>query len=106
MKKYNVLSAIFMMVMACFLFSCSTEEEINPFSGDDLSIAEPEATTLNRGAISPSFSTMGYFETRTFTTLAVPGATTYTWTVDDQASRTTTEPSITVQGMYLIWLPP
>ena len=46
-----------------------------------------------------------HHEDKLFRTNPVCGATSYTWTVGDGASMTTTSPSVLLRGRDLVWLP-
>lgn len=50
--------------------------------------------------------TMQHFDTKTFYTNVVCGATSYTWTVRGGGSIVTTTPQVTLMGRDLVWLPP
>ena len=124
MKNFKIQSILITIIMMS-LFACTQEEEIGPDemvetseskvssdgdTGEILSRCGPLTTTSTTTvwADTPyqNSVSMNIAETKTFQTDFVCGATEYYWTVDDQATLTTTGPIVDLQGIYLIWYPP
>ncbi|MEL6558700.1 MAG: hypothetical protein AAFQ94_10985 [Bacteroidota bacterium] len=125
MKKIKI-QAILIALLMTGMFACMQEEEVGPTemlevseskvhpgddgSGEILSRCGPLASTSTNTIWADipyqSSVSMNIADTKTFQTNFVCDATEYYWTVDDQATLTTTGPTANLQGMYLIWYPP
>lgn len=113
MKNLKILNSTVLIVLISLMFSCSQEEEIAPAEISDVESVIPgnisgcEAYTATVWADTPyqNSISMSHGQSKTFRTNKVCGATSYTWTVDDQASISTSIPSIQLSGLSLVWLP-
>lgn len=104
MLRSTIKATVLPVLAALLLFACNPEEEITP----DLSIDHQESLTRTPQpvVVQPVTKTINYHDYFTIRTTRVPGATKYYWTVDDQATITTSLPEITLRGRDIVWLPP
>ena len=114
MNYLKKLKLLIMVPMFGLAMSC-TQEEVAPASAQlpesenmRLIITENCNETRTVWADTPyqNSITIDAYGSKRFYTNQVCGATSYTWTVDDQASMTTSTPYVDLQGNYLVWLPP
>ena len=122
MKKRNfwMLPLMVIMSLGLALSSCSTTEGVEELERTSEKLEESKGKSSGRlelcqeetirlgvaGNLYASSITINQYNSQLFYTNVVCGATEYTWTVDGQASMTTSVPSINLEGRYFLWLPP